>query len=176
MIINVSMSDNALIPIRLSFYNGGIYISLVDIIEASKMKDIDVLNDDDIKKVISIIGEDNFTSLYTENIPNLPVLMPYISQEGLKKLIDYPEIEDCLVKKNLSKIDDFITKNKKRITDIIFSNEYKLKIQKNIYNEKVVYSSMTHNDKMKEVNRHIKEIKNHLDIVLKLQEELIKGE
>ena len=172
MIINVTMPNKVLRPIRLSAYNGRIFISFVDIVSNSTIKEINVLNDDDNMKLISIIGEDNFAMIYTENIP---IPAPYISREGLKKLIDYPEIDDYLIKMDLSKIDEYITKNKKKIIDILYSEEYKLKIKKNISNEKVVINNAVYNDKMKEINHHIKEAKKHMDIVLKLQEELIEG-
>lgn len=173
MIINVTTSNKVSRPIRLSSYNGRIYISLVDIVETSKVKDINALYDEDIEKLSAIIGKDNFTSLYPINTP---VPMPYISQEGLKKLIDYPEFNGCLNKSDLSKIDEFISKNKKIIVDSLYSEDYKLKINKNVFNEKLVVNNKSYDDKMKEINLHIKEIKKHLDIVLKLQEELIKGE
>ena len=176
MIINVTMPDKSSKPIKLSTYNGRIFISLVDIVSNSTIKEIDVLNDDDDDnmKLISIIGEDNFAMLYTENIP---IPAPYISQEGLKKLIDYPEIEEYLIKMNLSKIDEFITKNKKRIADMLYNEDYKLKINnKNISNQKVIINDKSYNDKMKEINHHIKEAKKHMDLAIKLQEELIKGD
>ena len=173
MIINVTTSNKDSKPIRLSFYDGKVYISLVDIIETSKVKDINALYDEDIEKVSAIIGKDNLTSLYPVNTP-IPI--PYITQEGLKKLIDCSEIDGCLNKSDLSKIDDFITKNKKIIVDSLYSEDYKLKINKNVFNEKLVVNNKSYDDKMKEINLHIKEIKKHLDIVLKLQEELIKGE
>ena len=174
MIINVTTSNKVSRPIRLSSYNGRIYISLVDIIESSKTKDINALYDEDIEKLSAIIGKDNLTSLYPVNTP-IPI--PYITQEGLKKLIDCPEINECLNKSDLSKIDEFITKNKKIIVDSLYSEDYKLKINKNVLsNEKIVVNNTSYDDKIKKINHHIKEIKKHLDIVLKLQEELIKGE
>lgn len=172
MIINVSIGDRALKPIRLSAYNGRIFISLVDVVNNSTIKEINVLNDDDNMKLISIIGEDNFAMLYTENI-SIPA--PYISRGGLKKLIDYPELDEYLIKMDLSKIDEFITKNKKRIIEILYSEEYKLNIKKNT-SEKVVINNVAYNEKMNKINYHIKEAKKHMDLVLKLQEELIKGD
>lgn len=171
MIINVTVPSGALKPIRLSVYNGRIFICFVDIVESSSIKDI-VLDDDTNMKLITMIGEDNFTMIY----PNIPVPLPYISREGLKKLIDYPEIEEYLIKMNLSKIDEFITKNKKRISEMLYDEEYKLKINKNISNQKVIINDKSYNDKMKEINHHIKEAKKHMDLAIKLQEELIKGE
>lgn len=173
MIINVTTSNKDSRPIRLSSYNGRIYISLVDIIESSKIKDINALYDEDIEKLSAIIGKDNLTLLYPVNIP---IPTPYISRKGLKKLIDCSEIDRCLNKSDLSKIDDFITKNKKIIVDSLYSEDYKLKINKNVFNEKLVVNNKSYDDKMKEINLHIKEIKKHLDIVLELQEELMKGE
>ena len=172
MIINVTMPDKSSKPIRLSSYSGRIFISFVDIVSNSTIKEINVLNDDDNMKLISVIGEDNFAMLYPENIP---IPAPYISREGLKKLIDYPELDEYLIKMDLSKIDEYITKNKNKIIDILYSEEYKLKIKKNT-SEKVVINNSAYNDKMKEINHHIKEAKKHMDIVLKLQEELIKGD
>lgn len=172
MIINVTMPDKSSKPIRLSSYNGRIFISFVDIVSNSTIKEINVLNDDDNMKLISIIGEDNFAMIYTENIP---IPAPYVSREGLKKLIDYPELDEYLIKMDLSKIDEYITKNKNKIIDILYSEEYKLNIKKNT-SEKVVINNTAYNDKMKAINHHIKEAKKHMDIVLKLQEELIKGD
>lgn len=171
MIINVTVPNGALKPIRLSAYNGRIFICFVDIVESSSIKDI-VLDDDTNMKLITVVGEDNFTMIY----PDIPVPLPYISREGLKKLIDYPEIEEYLIKMNLSKIDEFITKNKKRIAEMLYDEEYKLKINKNISNQKVIINDKSYNDKMKEINHHIKEAKKHMDLAIKLQEELIKGE
>lgn len=132
------------------------------------------MNDDDNEKLIDIVGKDDCAML---NILNIPVPMLYISQKGLKKLIDYPKIDDYLNKEDLSEIDEYITKNKKRIIDVLFSNEYKLKVNKNVLsNEKVVINNIAYNEKMNKINYHIKEAKKHMDIVLKLQEELIKGE
>lgn len=173
MIINVTMPDISLRPIRLSFNEGKIYICFVDIVESSSVKDIKVLNDDDNKKLIDIIGEDNFAMLY---FGGMPIPIPFISEKGLKKLIDYPEMEEYLIKMNLSKIDEFITNNKKIILNNLSSENCKIKIKKNTLNEKIVINDESYNNKMKEINLHIKEIKKHLDIVLKLQEELIKGE
>lgn len=173
MIINVTTSSKDSRPIRLSSYNERIYISLVDIIESSKTKDINGLYDDDIEKLSAIIGKDNLTLIYPINTP---VPMPYISRKGLKKLIDCSEINECLNKSDLSKIDDFVTKNKKIIVDSLYREDYKLKINKNVFNEKLVVNNKSYDDKIKEINLHIKEIKKHLDVVLKLQEELIKGE
>lgn len=172
MIINVTMPDKSSKPIRLSSYNGRIFISFVDIVSNSTIKEINVLNDDDNMKLISIIGEDNFAMLYTENIP---IPSPYISRGGLKKLIDYPELDEHLIKMDLSKIDEYITENKKKIIEILYSEEYKLNIKKNT-SEKLVINNSTYNEKMNKINYHIKEAKKHMDIVLKLQEELIKGE
>lgn len=174
MIIHVSTSNKGSRPIRLQFKNESIYIALGDIIGASNVKNVSILNDDDNEKIIGIVGKDDFAML---NILNIPVPMLYISQKGLKKLIDYPKIDDYLNKEDLSIIDEYITKNKKRILDTLFSNEYKLKINKDtLSNVKVVVNDTVYNDKMKEINRHIKEAKKHMDIVLKLQEELLKGE
>lgn len=173
MIINVSTSNQGTRPIRLQFNDGSIYIALGDIIGASGVKNAMVL-DDDNEKIISIAGKDNFTMLY---ILNIPAPMAYISQKGLKKLIDYPKIDEYLNKEDLSIIDEYITKNKKRILDILSSNEYKLKMNKDSQsNTKVVINDTSYNEKMKEINHHIKEAKKHIDIVIKLQEELIKGE
>ena len=69
----------------------------------------------------------------------------------------------------------FYWKNKNKIIDILYSEEYKLNIKKNT-SEKVVINNTAYNDKMKAINHHIKEAKKHMDIVLKLQEELIKGD
>lgn len=174
MFINVTMPDRSSRPIRLSFNDGRIYICFIDIIESSSKKDINILTDDDNEKVIEITGKDNFAMLY---FGGMPIPVPFISHEGLNKLIDYSEIEDYLIKKNLSKIDEFITKNKKIIIDTLFREDYKMKIKKNTSNEKAVINDTSYNDnKMKEINFHIKEIKKHLDIVLKLQEELMEGE
>ena len=127
-----------------------------------------------MKKIINIAGKDDCAML---NILNIPVPMLYISQKGLKKLIDYPQIDDYLNKEDLSIIDEYITKNKKRILDTIFSNEYKIKVNKNaLSNEKVVINNTTYNEKMNKINYHIKEAKKHMDLAIKLQEELIKGE
>ena len=174
MIIHVSTSNKGSRPIRLQFKNEIIYIALGDIIGASNVKNVSILNDDDNEKIIDIVDKDDCAML---NILNIPVPMLYISQKGLKKLIDYPKIDDYLNKEDLSIIDEYITKNKKRILDVLFSNEYKLKVNKDtLSNEKVVINNTAYNDKMKEINHHIKEAKKHMDIVLKLQEELIKGE
>lgn len=177
MIINVTTNNKDSRPIRLSSYNGKVYISLVDIIESSKVKDINALYDEDIEKLSAIIGKDNLTSLYPVNTP---IPMSYITQEGLKKLIDCPEINECLNKSDLSKIDEFITKNKKMIVDNLFNDNRKLKINKNeLSNVKVVVNNTSYDDKIKKIkkiNHHIKEIKKHLDVVLKLQEELMEGE
>ena len=174
MIIHVNTNNKGSRPIRLQFKDESIYISLGDIIGASNVKNVSILNDDDNEKIIDIVGKDDFAMLHTLNIP-VPLL--YISQKGLKKLIDYPRIDDYLNKEDLSEIDEYITKNKKRILDILFSEGYKLKINENtLSNEKVVINDSAYNVKMKEINHHIKEAKKHMDIVLKLQEELIKGE
>lgn len=147
MIIHVSTSNKGSRPIRLQFKNESIYIALGDIIGASNVKNVSLLNDDDNEKIIDIVGKDDFAMLH---ILNIPVPMLYISQKGLKKLIDYPKIDDYLNKEDLSIIDEYITKNKKRILDILFSNEYKLKINKNVVsNEKVVINDAIYNDKMK---------------------------
>ena len=174
MIIHVTMPNKALRPIRLSSYNGRIFISFEDIVANSTIKEINVLNDDDNMKLITIIGEDNFAMLYIENTS---VPAPYISRGGLKKLINYPEIDEYLIKMDLSKIDEFITKNKNKIIEILYNEEYKLKVNKNaLSNGKVVINNTAYNEKMKEINHHIKEAKKHMDIVLKIQEELTKGE
>lgn len=170
MIINVTTPNGALKPIRLSVYNGRIFICFVDVVESSSIKDI-VLDDDTNIKLITMIGEDNFTMIY----PDVPVQLPHISREGLKKLIDYPELDEYLIKMDLSKIDEFITKNKKRIIEILYSEEYKLNIKKNT-SEKLVINNSTYNEKMNKINYHIKEAKKHMDLAIKLQEELIKGE
>ena len=174
MIIHVSTSSKGSKPIRLQFKDESIYIALGDIIGASNVKNVSISNDDDNEKIIDIVGKDDFAML---NILNIPVPMLYISQKGLKKLIDYPKIDDYLNKEDLSIIDEYITKNKKRIIDVLFSNEYKLKVNKNVLsNEKVVINDENYNNKMKEINHHIKEAKKHMDLAIKLQEELIKGE
>lgn len=174
MIINVTMPEGGSSrPIRLSFNDGRIYICFIDIVESSSKKDTNILTDDDNEKVIEIVGKDNFAMLY---FGGMPIPVPFISQKGLNKLIDYSEMENYLIKNNLSKIDEFITKNKKIIIDILFSEDYKLKMKKNVYVAINDTSYNNNNNKMKEINLHIKEIKKHLDIVLKLQEELMEGE
>ena len=174
MIIHASTSNKGSRPIRLQFKNESIYIALGDIIGASNVKNVSLLNDDDNEKIVDIVGKDDFAMLH---ILNIPVPMLYISQKGLKKLIDYPKIDDYLNKEDLSIIDEYITKNKKRIIDVLFSNEYKLKVNKNVLsNEKVVINDENYNNKMKEINHHIKEAKKHMDLAIKLQEELIKGD
>lgn len=123
MIINVTTSNKDSRPIRLSSYNGRIYISLVDIIESSKIKDINALYDEDIEKLSAIIGKDNLTLLYPVNIP---IPTPYISRKGLKKLIEYPDLDEYFIKLDLARINDFITKDKKVILETLSNEEFNI--------------------------------------------------
>lgn len=181
MIIFVTTTAEVQKPIRVSMCKKEIYLCLRDVIDMTSFKDKFVLNDDNIEKIISIIVEENFELIYfTDNLNPLYVKdslgLEFISYKGLKKLIDYPEMDEYLIKKDLVKINDYITREREKMILILSKENYN--IDMNLKRKPVKKESKKEydDDKMKEINHHIKEIKKHLDIVIKLQEELMKGE
>ena len=181
MIIFVTIPNRMQKPIRVSMCKKEIYLCLRDVIDMTVFKDKFTLNDDNIEKIVSIIGEENFELIYfTDNLNPLYVKdtlgLEFISYKGLKKLIDYPEMDEYLIKADLARIDDYISKNREKMIPILFKEKYNIDMNLKRKTVKKETEKEYENDKMKEINHHIKEIKNHLEIVIKLQEELMKGE
>lgn len=180
MIINVTTTNQVQKPIRVSLCKGNIYLCLRDVIDMTAFKDKFVLSDDNIEKIISIIGEENFELIYfTDNFNPLYVKdtlgLEFISHKGLKKLIDYPEMDEYLIKIDLARINDYITTNK-RMIETLTKERYNTNMALKRKPVKKETRKKSDDDKMKEINHHINEMKKHLDIVIKLQEELMKGE
>lgn len=183
MIINVTTTATNRLqkPIRLSLCKGKIFICLRDVVDMTALLDKFTLNDDNIEKIVSIIGEENFELIYfTDNSNPLYVKdtlgLGFISHKGLKKLIDYPEMDEYFIKVDLTRINDYITKCKKEILKTLSSEKYNIDMILKRNPAKKETRKKSDDDKIKEINHHINEMKKHLDIVIKLQEELLKGE
>lgn len=132
MIIKVTTINQVQKTLRLSLCKGEIYMSLKDVVNIAAFENRLKINDYDIvKKIVLIIGEENFKLIYfTDNFNPLYVkeslYEPFISYNGLKKLIDYPEIGEYLIKLDLARINDFITKDKKVILETLSSEEFNI--------------------------------------------------
>lgn len=132
MIIKVTTVNQVQKLLRLSLCKGEIYMSLKDVVDIAAFKDRLRINDGEIEKMIAIIiGEENFKLIYfTDNFNSLYVKRslyePFISYNGLRKLIDYPELDDYLIKLNLVRIDDFISKDKKVILETLSREEFNI--------------------------------------------------
>ena len=130
MIIDITTVNQVQKPLRLSLCKGEIYMSLKDIVEIARIENRLRINDYDIEKKIAIIvGEENFKLIYfTDNFNSLYIkdglYTPFISQKGLQKLIDYPEMDEYLIKLDLSRINDYIIKYEKAILETISCEKY----------------------------------------------------
>ena len=130
MIVKVTTVNQVQKILRLSLCKGEIYMSLKDVVDIAAFEDRLRINDGEIiKKIAIIVGEDNFKLIYfTDNFNPLYVKRslyePFISYNGLEKLIDYPELDDYLIKLDLVRIDNFINKDKKVILETLSSEEF----------------------------------------------------
>lgn len=130
MIIKVTTINQVQKTLRLSLCKGEIYMALKDVVDIAAFEDRLRIDDGEIiKKIAIIIGEENFKLIYfTDNFNPLYVKRslyePFISYNGLEKLIDYPELDDYLIKADLVRIDNFITKDKKVILETLSSEEF----------------------------------------------------
>lgn len=132
MIIKVTTVNQVQKSLRLSLCKGEIYMSLNDVVNIAALEDRLKNNDNDtIKKITSIIGEDNFKLIYfTDNFNPLYIkdslYTPFISYNGLKKLIEYPDLDEYFIKLDLARINDFITKDKKVILETLSNEEFNI--------------------------------------------------
>lgn len=132
MIIKVTTVNQVQKSLRLSLCKGEIYMSLNDVVNIAALEDRLKINDNDtIKKITSIIGEDNFKLIYfTDNFNPLYIkdslYTPFISYNGLKKLIEYPDLDEYFIKLDLARINDFITKDKKVILETLSNEEFNI--------------------------------------------------
>lgn len=132
MIVKVTTVNQVQKILRLSLCKGEIYMSLKDVVDIAAFEDRLRIDDGEIeKKIAIIIGEENFKLIYfTDNFNPLYVKRslyePFISYNGLEKLIDYPEIDEYMIKLNLARIDDFITKDKKVILETLSREEFNI--------------------------------------------------
>lgn len=132
MIIKATTVNQVQKSLRLSLCKGEIYMSLNDVINIAALEDRLKINDNDtIKKITSIIGEDNFKLIYfTDNFNPLYIkdslYTPFISYNGLKKLIEYPDLDEYFIKLDLARINDFITKDKKVILETLSNEEFNI--------------------------------------------------
>lgn len=130
MIVDITTVNQVQKPLRLSLCKGEIYMSLKDIVEIARFENRLRINDYDIdKKIAIIVGEENFKLIYfTDNFNPLYIkdglCTPFISQKGLQKLIDYPEMDEYLIKLDLSRINDYIIKYEKAILETISCEKY----------------------------------------------------
>lgn len=164
MIVHISTNSSSM-PMRITRHEGSIHIHLDDLVALSSSKAKLKTSSENIEKIFDIVGEENFSKL---EYGSMGIPLPYISYNGLKKLIDYPDIEDYLHKDDLDIIYDYITRNKSKINKIMNDE---------IQTKEVLTKPKTENthlnDKLKEMEYHISIIKSHLDTVIKIQEELI---
>lgn len=132
MIIKVTTVNQVQKSLRLSLCKGEIYMSLNDVVNIAALEDRLKINDNDtIKKITSIIGEDNFKLIYfTDNFNPLYIkdslYTPFISYNGLKKLVEYPDLDEYFIKLDLARINDFITKDKKVILETLSNEEFNI--------------------------------------------------
>lgn len=132
MIIKVTTVNQVQKSLRLSLCKGEIYMSLNDVVNIAALEDRLKINDNDtIKKITSIIGEDNFKLIYfTDNFNPLYIkdslYTPFISYNGLKKVIEYPDLDEYFIKLDLARINDFITKDKKVILETLSNEEFNI--------------------------------------------------
>lgn len=130
MIIDITTVNQVQKPLRLSMCKGEIYMSLKDIIEIARFENRLRINDYDIeKKMAIIVGEENFKLIYfTDNFNPLCIkdglFTPFISHKGLQRLIEYPEMDEYLIKIDLARINDFINIYKKVILETLSSEKY----------------------------------------------------
>ena len=166
MIVHITTNNNA-IPMRLTRHEGILYMCLDDVISLSSSNSKFKLSSKNIEEIYDIVGEKEFSKLEYGSMPN-PLMC--ISYNGLKKLIDYPGIEEYIQKDDLVIIYDYITRNKSKINKFISDESQK---------EEVTIKNKTENtflnDKLREMEHHINIIKSHLDTVIKIQEELINN-
>ena len=168
MIVYINTNSNS-IPMRLTRHKGSMYMYLDDVISLSSSKAKLRPSTENIEKVYDIVGEENFSKL---EYGSMRIPLPCISYNGLKKLIDYSDIEDYLHKDDLVIIYDYITKFKRNINKALnaeLQNEKMTVVTKNEITNTYL------NDKLREMEHHINIIKSHLDTVIKIQEELINN-
>ena len=130
MIIDITTVNQVQKPLRLSLCEGENYMSLKDIIEIASFENRLRINDYDIeKKMAIIVGEENFKLIYfTDNFNPLYIkdglFTPFISHKGLQKLIEYPEMDEYLIKIDLARINNYINKYEKAVLETISCEKY----------------------------------------------------
>lgn len=130
IIVDITTVNQGQKPLRLSLCKGEIYMSLKDVVEIAGFENRLRINDYDIiKKIVIIIGEENFKLIYfTDNFNPLYIKdglhTPFISQKGLQKLIDYPEMDEYLIKLDLDRINNYIIKYEKAILETLSCEKY----------------------------------------------------
>lgn len=164
MIVYISTNSYRM-PMRLLRYKGTLYMFLDDVVALSSHNPRFTLSNENVERICNIVGEKNFNKL---EYGSMKIPLPCISYNGLKELIDFPNIDKYLRKDDLVIIYECITKNKIKIDRGIDDEVQENKVTAE---DKIEYSYLR--DKIREMEHHINEIKRHLDTVLKIQDELI---